>query len=165
MRPQYLKPQAHNLAKRINLMNAGSFISQFWYNLGASNKNLNDDDSKHLYVVVQVLSHVQFFCDPMDYSPPGSSVHGISRARILEWVAISLSRGSSRPRDQNCISCLAGGSFTWEAQNNKCNLTNNIIPESSLYLKEDMEILSEKKNLHFSLKDLQRANSAKEGES
>ena len=52
MRPQYLKPQAHNLAKRINLMNAGSFISQFWYNLGASNKNLNDDDSKHLYVVV-----------------------------------------------------------------------------------------------------------------
>ena len=104
-------------------------------------------------------------CDPMDYSPPGSSVHGISRARILEWVAISLSRGSSRPRDQNCISCLAGGSFTWEAQNNKCNLTNNIIPESSLYLKGDMEIVSEKKNLHFSLKDLQRANSAKEGES
>jgi len=52
MRPQYLKPQAYNLAKRINLMNAGSFISQFWYDLGASNKNLNDDDSKHLHVVV-----------------------------------------------------------------------------------------------------------------
>ena len=38
-------------------------------------------------------------CDPMDCSPPGSSVHGISQARILEWVAISFSRGSSRPRD------------------------------------------------------------------
>ena len=45
-----------------------------------------------------VLSHVQL-CDPMDCSPPGSSVHGISQARILEWMAISFSRGSSRPRD------------------------------------------------------------------
>ena len=35
------------------------------------------------------------FCDPMDCSAPGSSVHGISQARILEWVAISFSRGSS----------------------------------------------------------------------
>ena len=34
-------------------------------------------------------------CDPLDYSPPGSSVHGIFQARILEWVAISYSRGSS----------------------------------------------------------------------
>ena len=42
----------------------------------------------------------------MDCSPPGSSVHGISQARILEWVAISFSRGSSRPRDQTCISCI-----------------------------------------------------------
>ena len=39
------------------------------------------------------------FCDPLDCSPPGSSVHGILQARILEWVAISFSRGSSRPRD------------------------------------------------------------------
>ena len=39
--------------------------------------------------------------DPMDYSRPGSSVHGILQARILRWVAISLSRGSSQPRDQN----------------------------------------------------------------
>ena len=38
------------------------------------------------------------FCDPMDCSPPGSSVHGILQARILEWVAISFSRGSSQPR-------------------------------------------------------------------
>ena len=42
-------------------------------------------------------------CNPMDYSPPGSSVHGIFQARILEWVAIS----SSRPRDQTHISCIS----------------------------------------------------------
>ena len=43
-------------------------------------------------------------CNPMDCSPPGSSVRGILQARILEWVAILFSRGSSRPRDQTCIS-------------------------------------------------------------
>ena len=46
-------------------------------------------------------------CDPMDYSPPGSSVHGISQARILERVAISSSRGASQPRDQTCISYVS----------------------------------------------------------
>ena len=43
-------------------------------------------------------------CDSIDHSPPGSSVHGILQARILEWVAISSSRGSSQPRDQTRIS-------------------------------------------------------------
>ena len=38
-------------------------------------------------------------CDPMDWSPPGSSVHGILQARVLEWVAIPFSRGSSQTRD------------------------------------------------------------------
>lgn len=45
-------------------------------------------------------------CDPMDCSPPGSSVHGILQARILEWVVISFSRGSP-PRDWTCISRIA----------------------------------------------------------
>ena len=44
-------------------------------------------------------------CDPMDCSPPGSSVHGTLQARISELVAFSSSRGSSRPRDQTCVSC------------------------------------------------------------
>ena len=43
-------------------------------------------------------------CDPMDCSPPGSSVHGVPQARILEWVAIPLSRGSSQPRDRTQVS-------------------------------------------------------------
>ena len=51
-------------------------------------------------------------CDPMDCSPPGSTVHGILQARILEWVAISFSRGSSRPRDQTQVSHIAGSLFT-----------------------------------------------------
>ena len=46
--------------------------------------------------------------DPMDCCPPGSSVHGISQARILEWAAISYSRGSSRPRDRTQVSRIAG---------------------------------------------------------
>ena len=48
----------------------------------------------------------------MDCIPPISSVHGISQARILEWVAISFSRGSSQSRDQTRISCIAGRFFT-----------------------------------------------------
>ena len=43
-------------------------------------------------------------CDPMDCSLPGSSVHGISQARVLEWIAISSSRGSSQPRDRTQVS-------------------------------------------------------------
>ena len=50
-------------------------------------------------------------CDPMDHSLPDSSVHGILQARTLQWVAISSSRGSSRPRDQNQASCIAGRLF------------------------------------------------------
>ena len=64
-----------------------------------------------LGVVVQSLSHVWLF-DPMDCSLRGSSVHGVSQARILEWVAISFSRESSRPRDQTQVSRLSGGLFT-----------------------------------------------------
>ena len=50
-------------------------------------------------IVVQSLSCVELFLDPMDCNPSGSSVHGISQARILEWVAVSFSRRSSQPRD------------------------------------------------------------------
>ena len=58
-------------------------------------------------------------CDLVDCSPPASSVHGILQVRILEWVAILSSRGSSRPRDQtrvSCGACIAGRFFTTEPQ-------------------------------------------------
>ena len=51
-------------------------------------------------------------CNPMDCSPPGSSVHGILQVRILEWVAIPFPRGSSHPRYQNQVSCISGRFFT-----------------------------------------------------
>ena len=50
-------------------------------------------------------------CDPMDCSPPGSYVPGILQARILEWVDIPFSRGSSQRRDQTQVSCIAGRCF------------------------------------------------------
>ena len=50
-------------------------------------------------------------CKPMDCSPPGSSVHGIPQARILEWVAISFSKGSSQPRDQTHVSRIEADSL------------------------------------------------------
>ena len=71
--------------------------------------------SHTLYIIVVYSpSHVRLFCNPTRCSRPGSSVHGISQARILEQVAISFSRGSSQPRDQTHVSYLAGGLFTTE---------------------------------------------------
>ena len=61
--------------------------------------------------VSEVAQSCPTLCDPVDCSPPGSSVHGILQARILEWVAISFSRGSSRPRDRTQVSCIAGRCF------------------------------------------------------
>ena len=55
---------------------------------------------------VKVIQSCPTLCDPMDYT-----VHGILQARILEWVAISFSGGSSQPRDRTQISCIAGGFF------------------------------------------------------
>ena len=76
-------------------------------------------DEVNFYLLAQQSAHVimlhgkwvfvaqsyPILCDPMDWSPPGSSVHGILQARILEWVAISSSRESSWPRDWTLISC------------------------------------------------------------
>ena len=59
---------------------------------------------------VKSLSCVQL-CDSVDCRPPGFSVHGILQARILEWVAIFFSRGSSQPRDQTQVSRIAGRHF------------------------------------------------------
>ena len=70
----------------------------------------------HVYSVIQSCLTL---CDPMDCSPPGSSVHGIIPVRILEWTAMPSSRGSSQPRDRTQSPALAGGLFTvwatWEA--------------------------------------------------
>ena len=86
-------------------------------------------------VVVLVMKSCLTLCHYMDYSPPFSSVHGIIQARILEWVAISFSRGSSWPREQTHISSVSSigrqilyQCATWEA------LTAFIIKLKLLYL-------------------------------
>ena len=63
---------------------------------------------RHHYRCVPMRSVVLTLCDSLDCSLPGSSVHGISQARVLEWVAIS------SPRDWTCFSCFAGQFFTTE---------------------------------------------------
>ena len=60
----------------------------------------------HSYVLSR-FSQCPTLCNPMDNSLPGSSVHGILQARILEWVVMPFSRGSSPPRDQTCISSVS----------------------------------------------------------
>ena len=61
------------------------------------------------------FSRVLTLCDPMDCSPPGTSVHGILQARILEWIAIPFFRGCPQPRDRTQVSCIASEFFTsWD---------------------------------------------------
>ena len=73
---------------------------------------------KFLFNVMLVAQSCLTLCDPTDCSPPVSSVHGILQARTLEWITIPFSRGSSWPRDQTQVSCIAGKLFT-------CNFTVN----------------------------------------
>ena len=63
----------------------------------------------------KLLQSCPTLCNPMDYSLPGSSVHGILQARILERVAIASSRGSSQPRDGTQVSLIAGRFFMSES--------------------------------------------------
>ena len=63
-------------------------------------------------VKVSIIQSCLILCNSMDCSLPGSSVHGILQARILEWVAILFFRGSSQPRDRTQVSCIAGRFFT-----------------------------------------------------
>jgi len=96
-----------------------------WHSLGSSPRlSLSSpvalDSSRSPRAVLCLVARLCLpLCNPMDYSLPGSSVHGILQARILEWVAISFSRGSSRPRDwthNSCVSCTARQVlYHWEA--------------------------------------------------
>ena len=63
-------------------------------------------------VLCLVVQSCPILCDPIDGSPPGSPVPGILQARILEWVAMPSSRGSSQPRDWTQVSLSASGFFT-----------------------------------------------------
>ena len=68
----------------------------------------------------EVTQSCPTLCNPVDCSPSGSSAHGILQARILKWVAISFSRGSSWPRDRTQVSCIAGRRFNLWATRDEC---------------------------------------------
>ena len=97
----------------------------------------------YVYVCVHLsaksLQSCLTLCDPMDYSLPGSSVHGILQARILEWVTISFSRGSCWPRDWthvSYISCIADRFLTfWAAREAHTHIhtTEQREPRSDFY--------------------------------
>ena len=76
-----------------------------------------------VYASVCQLSHFSRvgLCDPMDCSPPGSSVHGIIQARMLQWVAISYSMGNAEIKPPSSVSpALAGEFFTTEPPGKQC---------------------------------------------
>ena len=76
-------------------------------------------------------------CDPMGCSPPGSSIHGISQVRMLQWVAIPFSRVSPQPRGWTQVSCLASRFFTiWTAKENIIFKLQKIKNDEKKILKE-----------------------------
>ena len=100
-----------------------SVLQRIWWDRSLDNSMFSGTNclvpslpSLHIYVLcyVHLLQSSPPLCDLMDWSPPGSFVHGIFQATILEWVPISFSRGSSWPRDQTHVSCLASEFFNVE---------------------------------------------------
>ena len=76
---------------------------------------------------IEVAQSCLTLCDPMDCSLPGFSVYGIFQARVLEWGAISVSRGSSRPRDRARFFCIVGRRFTLWATREACSTLCGIL--------------------------------------
>ena len=78
-------------------------------------------------------SVVSNFCNSMDCSLPGFSVYGILQARILKWVAISFSRGSSQARNQTLVSCIAGRFFTnWATREARPGVKSSLLSVSKV---------------------------------
>ena len=89
-----------------------------------------------LYLLVLVAQSCPTICDPIDCSPPGSSVPGILQARKLKWVVIPFSRGSSRPRNRTYVSFMAGRFFTIWATRNMSTLMYDRLTLETLVLQD-----------------------------
>ena len=90
-------------------------LHSVWQSLGPSTLGHMHSFSLFFFftaVCVSVAQSCLTLCDPVDCSPPGFSVHRILQARMLEWVAISFSRGSSQPRDKTRVFLIAGRLFS-----------------------------------------------------
>ena len=106
---------------------------------------------KQTYVLIlsiqkesQVAQSCLTLCDPMDCSTPGSSIHGISQARVLEWLAISFPRGSSWARDRTGVSLIAGRRFTVWATREAPVSTKDFDKFGQLSISLNLSIFSQK---------------------
>ena len=122
--------QSITLSKRVadflNVSANSSWAAISWFDFQISQGSANIDlPSRLMGFFVKIWSWVHMsgsesevaqscptLCDPMDCSLPCSSIHGIFQARVLEWVAIAFSRGSSRPRDWAWVSRIVSRRFT-----------------------------------------------------
>ena len=100
-----------------NPWNHSSYLKKTWFFLSDKGGQWAQSWLEQLHTLNFCCWHLRkqhkgfFFCHPMDCSSPGSSVYGILHARILKWVAIPFSRGSSLPRNRSWVSCIACGFF------------------------------------------------------
>ena len=119
---------SHNLSARIPEMSGFVFFSFFFACfLSCIISALFDPLTPQRKKESEGTQSCPTLCEPLDCSPPGSSVHGIFQARVLEWVAISFSRGSSWPRDRTWVSGITGRLFTIWATRDK--MLRNMICE------------------------------------
>ena len=133
----------HHSSKASILWRSAFFMVQLSCSLlyinhfASTSKVISTSLSMCLRVCVSVTRLCLTLCNPRNYSPPVSSVHGILQARTLEWAAISFSRGSSQPRDWTHVSCIADGLFTvWatrEAHSWVYMSFFQILPESNTF--------------------------------
>ena len=102
-------------------------VAKEWDTTEQLNNNKIYSQSHSVQCSAQSLQSHPTLRNPMDRNPPGSSVHGILQARILEWVAMISSRGSSQSRVQihiSCVSCFAGRFFTTEPSGKPSHTAN-----------------------------------------
>ena len=105
------------------------------------------DTHTHTHTHTEVAQSCPILCDPMDCSPPGSSVHGIFQAWILESVAISFSSGSSWPRDRTRVSCIVGRRFTiWATREATKKEKWSLSLKKLKYLNKVIDVMKRKTN-------------------
>ena len=110
----YPSPHFRGVLQNIRLGSLGTRFGNYILSWSSeSTKNQTKSTKNGMGCNWEVVCHcMSLHCDPMDCSPPGSSVHGIFQARVLEWAAISFSRRSSQPRDWIRVSHIVGRRFT-----------------------------------------------------